>query len=251
MSRLAGRNGNRIVLTVHQPPEKLAQHVGSLDHFRRVDHVVVLSENQVSLWAGLVGEECVTHIPYAVDTSYFCRAERMGKEGRSRCLFVGNHERDFASLPELVALVLASNLDTEFCMVSSDPCCETLAKEHERAVWRPRITDAEYLELLQSSDLLVLPLVRSTTCTAVLEALACGLPVVSTEGGIEDYLSDDVGQLFAVGDMKGMADEVTTLLKGKEELERMSEAAICRAAEFSWPVIARRMAALYEEIMRD
>jgi glycosyltransferase involved in cell wall biosynthesis len=79
-----------------------------------------------------------------------------------------------------------------------------VAATHPRARWLRRVGDGEYLRLLQQSDLLVLPLRQSTTCTAVLESLACGLPVVTDKGGIEDYLAPDCSVALSVGDAGGM-----------------------------------------------
>jgi glycosyltransferase involved in cell wall biosynthesis len=69
----------------------------------------------------------------------------------------------------------------------------------------------------------------STTNTAVLEALACGVPVVTTQGGIADYLTPSCGVLAPPSDPQFMAREARE-----------------QALRFAWPRVARQMAALYD-----
>src|SRR5947209_3555650 len=61
----------------------------------------------------------------------------------------------------------------------------------------------------------------------VIEALACGTPVVATAvGGISEQVDDGVtGLLAPVGDAAALADAVETLLRDERRLAAMGEAA--------------------------
>ena len=51
---------------------------------------------------------------------------------------------------------------------------------------------------------------------SAMEAACCGLPVFSTRcGGIEDYVTDDIGRIYAVTDYEGMANGLNDYLEGK------------------------------------
>ena len=145
--------------------------------------------------------------------------------------------------------VVREQPDAEFVMLSPDERCRLAAESHPRAVWHRRVSEPEYLRCLQQSDLLVLPLRRSTTANAVLEAMACGLPVITNAGGIEDYLDPESSVVLPAGDVEGMAAAVRRLLGDREERERMSRAARRRACEFSWRRTAEQMAGIYGRLL--
>lgn len=249
LSHFAGRNGNKIVVTIHHPPEHNAWLFRSLDHFKKADSVIVVSRSMISFWREMVGDEKVAYVPYAVDASYFVpRAVSVAPRPR-RCLFIGCHERDFEILPALVARILQDQADLEFLMLSSDKRCRRVVESNSRALWYERVTDADYLNYLQQSDVLVLPLRRSTTNTAVLEAMACGLPVVTNRGGIEDYLDARSSVVLPVGDVQGMVAAVHRLLTQPEERAAMSKAAREQACQFSWTATARTMMGIYSRLL--
>lgn len=248
LARHAGKNNNRIVLTVHHPPEHSKWLFKSMEHFKCVDHVTVVSRNMIDFWEGVAGKGKVSYVPYAVDTNYFCVAENKPSDRPPRCLFIGYHERDFENLPALAGNLIKGNPELEFLMISPDKRCAAVAELDKRVIWRNRVTDAEYLDLMQNSDLLVLPLRKSTTVTTVLEAMACGMPVITNRGGIEDYLHEDSSMLFDVGDTDGMSDCILSLLSSNKELRKMSESARQHAMCFSWKATALQVCELYKKL---
>ena len=51
--------------------------------------------------------------------------------------------------------------------------------------------------------------------------MACGAPVVATnEGGLPDFVTEDVGRLVDVEDAEGLANMVTKILKGEIAFDR-------------------------------
>ena len=97
------RADNRIVCTYHTPPEKFESVVRNRDHLHRIDAVIVFSKEQVAYFSELLGESRVHHVPHGVDVNYF--SPKMDSEKNDsvvRCLFVGQHLRDFVTLAEAV-----------------------------------------------------------------------------------------------------------------------------------------------------
>ncbi|MCU7727530.1 glycosyltransferase [Actinoplanes sp. KI2] len=85
----------------------------------------------------------------------------------------------------------------------------------------------------------------------VLEAMACGVPVVaSAVGGLVDTVVDGVtGELVAARDPAGLARTLHRLLHDETRRLSYGAAAQDRAAEaYSWPRIARRLTAVYETV---
>ena len=103
-------------------------------------------------------------------------------------------------------------------------------------------------ELLQATDLFLLPSQTESFGLAALEAMACGAPVVATRvGGLPEVIEDGVnGILEPPGSVEAMARRAVELLRDPEGHRRMAEAAVGRAGEFSADKIVPMYEALYD-----
>lgn len=83
----------------------------------------------------------------------------------------------------------------------------------------------------QAADLYLHPARADTFPTTVLEALACGLPVVATRvGGIPEQVTEgESGCLTPAGDPTAFGDAILSLLRGPERLREMSANALTSA----------------------
>ena len=100
-----------------------------------------------------------------------------------------------------------------------------------------------FVELLQASDVFLLPSETESFGLAALEAMSCGVPVVASDvAGIPEVVTEgEVGYLAPVGDVAAMADRVLRLLSDPALHRRFSQAARRRAVEqyFTDPLIDR------------
>lgn len=105
--------------------------------------------------------------------------------------------------------------------------------------------------LLAAADVFVLPSHRDAFPTAILEAMAAGLPVIATRaGGIPEIVEDDLsGLLVPPGSPRDLAEALGRVLGDPALARRLGEAGRRRVRErFSLDTWRDRLCSLYEEV---
>jgi glycosyltransferase involved in cell wall biosynthesis len=118
--------------------------------------------------------------------------------------------------------------------------------------WRFTGSVADIRPHLHAGDLSVIPLrVGSGTRLKAFEAMASGLPVVSTTLGVEG-LGLSPGEHYLAADTEAdFADAVLRLLDDSALRTRLAEAGrALLEARYSWPIIARQFEAICQEALR-
>jgi glycosyltransferase involved in cell wall biosynthesis len=99
-----------------------------------------------------------------------------------------------------------------------------------------RKSERETLKEIAAAELFVLPSFMEGLPVVLMEAMALGVPVISSQvAGIPELVvHDQTGLLFAPSDWAGLAAEMTRLLNDDELAARLAQAAYCRVtAEFA------------------
>ena len=88
---------------------------------------------------------------------------------------------------------------------------------------------------LHASDLFVFPSYSDSWGMAVIEAMACGLPVIVSENtGAKDAVTNDCGFVIPIDDADVLADKVLYFYNNRTEIERMGRNASKEAQKYTW-----------------
>jgi glycosyltransferase involved in cell wall biosynthesis len=240
--------GNRIICTYHTPPEKFMQVVKDRRSVERLDAIIVVSTMQADFFSKIIGSERVFFVPHGIDVDYFSPAVEKPAPGKYfTCLFVGSHLRDVATLAE-AARLLGGRPDIRFIVVTR-PDNHAVFTGLSNVELRTGLSDEQLRDLYRSSDILVLPLLDATANNSLLEAMACGLPVISTDlQGVRDYVNKDCSLLVPLQDARRLAAAIADLESDGTVRQRMAWASRDRALELSWESVAEQIAAVHRAV---
>ncbi|MFC3198662.1 N-acetyl-alpha-D-glucosaminyl L-malate synthase BshA [Parapedobacter deserti] len=106
-------------------------------------------------------------------------------------------------------------------------------------------------EILSVSDLFIIPSGSESFGLAALEAMACKVPVISSNtGGLPELNVDGVtGFLSEVGDVDAMAANAIHILEDSVRLEQFKDAALDRAKDFQLANIMPLYEQYYQEVI--
>ena len=108
-------------------------------------------------------------------------------------------------------------------------------------------------ELLSCTDLFLLPSASEAFGLVALEAMACGVPVISTNvGGLPEVMPEPpAGHMLPAGDVSGMAEAALPVLSDLRLWNEASQAARAKAEQFSADKIVPMYEDYYAEVLRQ
>ena len=211
-----------------------------------------------------IPEDRITVIPNAIDYERFaaaCPADLAAlglPPGRKAVTFVGRLEvqKGVGELVEQSPLWLERLPEHDLLIVGEGPLESQLKSLAERLEFSSRIHFAGFQsnvpEILKASDLLVLPSRWEGMPNVVLEAMAAGRAVVSTDvEGVRELLGEQADEQFVPrGDYRALADRIASLAGHDADLRRLGDANQMRVANFNWPKMVAAYERLFSEIAR-
>ena len=113
-----------------------------------------------------------------------------------------------------------------------------------------RIDNADIPALYASADCMLNPSTVDNMPISILEALASGVPVVSTRaGGIPDMVEHEVSAILVpIGDADAMAEQAIRVLGDHACAARLRRNGIAQAARYAWPTVRLQWFETYQRV---
>lgn len=206
------------------------------------DGILVPSEYvRDTLVARGTAPERVYVLPYGVDIDRFHPAPSPRRDG-FRILFVGQLSQRKGIRYLLEAVKRLNIPDAELVLVGKMIGRDSAFAPY-RGVFR-HVTHVPYHEvhrLFQDADIFVYPSLHEGSAFATYEALASGLPIVTTKNAGSVARDGQEGFIVPIRDVEALMDRIERLYRDRSLRAAMADAARRRATDFTWAQYRARL----------
>jgi glycosyltransferase involved in cell wall biosynthesis len=114
------------------------------------------------------------------------------------------------------------------------------------------VSQESLVNIYNIADVHVVPSRVEPFGLVAIEALACGTPVVGTnQGGLIDFINQDVGTLVDVDDDLALSEAIQNELTGEDKVQRRKVASQYAAMNFSWKKTIDKLIKIYQQAVKN
>jgi len=224
---------------------------------RNADHVITAARSEKDFYERTyrMRPEKISVIPNGVSDAFFI--QRAYRRAPNALLFLGGWEwrkgirylaQAFCRIAERrpdVTLSLSGTGEGDRIVKRAFP-----AELHPRIHVIPTVAPQELPGVYAAHDIFVFPSLFEGMPLVIPEAMASGMPVVTTRAcGMQDIVEDGVsGYLVPPRNSDALVERLERLLASAELCERLGRAAQTKAREITWERVADQLIALCEEL---
>jgi glycosyltransferase involved in cell wall biosynthesis len=239
------------------------------------DGLVALTESVRDDYLALgIPEQRVRIIPNGVDTTRFASTlrtplfqERFGVSVKTRVLLtVGRHhpKKGYDRIPEIAANLKKRGIDFLWIIVGRDheafdrrfPDAPELGIRTLTDLPEPggdafSLPSKTLVAMYRAADVFVFPTLLETFGMVLVEAMAAGLPIVTTDApGVRHVVRHgENGLCTRVGDIDGMTEQIATVLTDESIARDYAERSLRSAARYDWNRIVAEYLDFYRSIL--
>lgn len=232
---------------------------------RRPDVIISPSREVESMSAELYGAEHVVYLPNGVDADVFRPDGAAGLELRARygiaesetVIVSTNRMEPVKGMTYLMAAIpsILSTFDKVTFLVAGDGSqweefqqeIAKLGAQAEKVIFTGRLTNGEVQQVVNAADIYVQPSLMEGCSIAIIEAMACGKPVIAADvGGNPDIISKETGILIEPRSSEALREALKICLTEPERRRDMGLAGRRRVElELNWRQLAKDVERVY------
>ena len=227
---------------------------------RKCARIITITNQTRNMYVKTFDERNISVIPFGVDTEVFKPAPLAEQREECEILYAGSLYplKGVHDLIRAVANVRKHGLKANLTVVGEGQQKEALTaltrvlgiEEHVK--FEGFVPYSNMPTYYKRSDIFCFPTLGEPFGKAIIEAMACGKPVIATNsGGPAEIIQDRVdGILVPPSNPEAIAQQITRLIEDKNERRRLGERARETAVNrFSWSKIAEKYHQLYSRLL--
>ena len=226
---------------------------------RLSSHIIVHSRKiKMNLIAYGVAEKNIKLIPDGVDLKFI--EEAAASQERNDLIFVGRliKDKNVDILIRAAAILKKEIPDIRCLLIGEGPEKESLmnfAQElglKDNIVFKGSLEYAQVISDMKASKVFVFPSSREGFGIVAIEAMACGLPVITVNhplNAVTELIRDGENGFICAFNEKEVAEKAALLLKDSVLRTMFSESAMGLAADYDWDRIAQENQEYYKSII--
>jgi glycosyltransferase involved in cell wall biosynthesis len=223
------------------------------DILKKASSMTTVSVDDAEKLGEATGRSDITVVPNGVDTDYFTFEQKTFKKKKLSFVFIGN----FRWIPNID--VLHKLLDDVWPVLhSANPESEFHIVGANIPEWAKRLSPkgvrfdgvvSDVRNAYRSADALIAPLsIAGGTKFKILEAFACGCPVIATQEGIAGIGGEVKDCVIIASTPKQIAAAVSDMYVRPEQWRTMcANARALVETKYSWPIIAEALSDVWKE----
>lgn len=232
----------------------------------KCESITTVGLRDVEYWARQgIPRNKIHHIPNGVDTKVFKRSTDSRKRHRE---LLGYERDDFVvlflaqlrrakgveTLLEAIPEAVSSISNIRFLLIGSGPMTHVVDRfirrfhlESNVRLYSKYVPDSELPALYNASDIYVLPSIVEGMPLSLMEAMACGKPVIVTDvGDVRFLVKDGVNGFFIPrGNTKALVQKIAYLFNEPGLLDRIGTNNAEKLSTYDWDEITKKYLHLY------
>lgn len=227
----------------------------AINDFKQVSGIIAVSSllKEILQSKLKIPEEKIKVFPNGVDLNLFYSRNKYKmrkKHGlpldKTIIVFIGHFENRKGPQRVLEAVKGLKNIGIVFIGGGNIPL------ESENILFKGMLKHSLIPEMLSAGDFFVLPTLEEGSCNAIIEALACGLPVITSNGKFnDDIINDKVSITVNPLDICQIRNAIIKLMNDRELRNKMSLEAVKWARNFDIDIRVRNIVEWMNIIIED
>jgi glycosyltransferase involved in cell wall biosynthesis len=236
----------KLVISLHNCVSMLDETFNFPGRFRNFDALVLMSNVQRKYFENAgVAPEKIHVVLHGIDCNHFKPSINNKKDNTFTLLSVGSWQRNFTVLSEICRKL--GNVPNLRIKIISNAKFRYLFEDQKHVDFQSGLSNEELLKAYQEASCLLMTAEDATANNALLEGLACGLPVVTERvGGIPEYVNEKCA-LFC-DSVDSFVENIIRISASAELQKEMSLASRQRALELDWKNSARQLQEIYNQL---
>jgi len=237
--------------------KRMTKYVG-----RRIDKIVCVNEDYIPVFEkwGITSEKLV-FIPNGVDIRHFSPGKSKIKEeykDSKIVLYFGrlHYQKNVHLLVESFPLIKKKIKNAKLIIVGTGNQFDKLKKMSENdpdIIMTGFVSDEELVDYMRAADIVVFPSRGENASFTLMEAMACKLPVVSSDvGNAKKILGEGRGILLKDYTKEEIAEKVSNVLTDEKLCKDICEKAFDYVVKnHSWDKISKKTEELYKKVLKE